>query len=53
MTTTIDASGLAKISTGDLVRELTNERRRVPSDFTEVPINKAMAEWQAARRPKP
>src|SRR5262249_43668297 len=29
MSITIDASGLAKISTGDLVRELTNERQRV------------------------
>jgi hypothetical protein len=29
MTTTIDAPGLAKVSTGDLLRELTNERARV------------------------
>jgi hypothetical protein len=29
MTTTIDAPGLAKVSSGDLIRELTNERARV------------------------
>ena len=29
MTTTIDAPGLAKVSSGDLLRELTNERARV------------------------